>query len=46
MHMGGVLAVRAVEAAARALGLQLHVLEVREPQDLVTAVAAAQAGGA
>jgi putative ABC transport system substrate-binding protein len=43
---GGVLAVRAVEDAARALGLQLHVLEVREPHDLATAVAAAQAGGA
>jgi len=38
--------VRAVEDAARALGLELHVLEVREPHDLTTAVAAAQAGGA
>jgi putative tryptophan/tyrosine transport system substrate-binding protein len=35
-----------VEDAARALGLQLHVLEVREPHDIATAVAAAKAGGA
>ena len=43
---GGVLAVRAVEDAARALGLQLHVLEVREPHDLAPTVAAAKTGGA
>jgi putative tryptophan/tyrosine transport system substrate-binding protein len=43
---GGGLAVRAVEEAAKALGLQLHVLEVREPHDLAPAVAAAQTGGA
>jgi putative ABC transport system substrate-binding protein len=43
---GGVLAVRAVEDAAKALGLQLHVLEVREPHDIAPAVAAAKTGGA
>ena len=43
---GGGLAVRAVEDAAKALGLQLHVLEVREPHDLATAVAVAKTGGA
>ena len=43
---GGTLAVRAVEEAAKALGLQLHVLEVREPHDLAPAVAAAHTGGA
>jgi putative tryptophan/tyrosine transport system substrate-binding protein len=39
---GGTSAVRAVEAAARALGLQVLVLEVREPRDFATVIAAAK----
>jgi putative tryptophan/tyrosine transport system substrate-binding protein len=39
---GGTAAVRAVEAAGQALGLQLLVLEIREPRDFATAVAAAK----
>jgi putative ABC transport system substrate-binding protein len=42
--MAGV--VRAVEDAAQALGLQLHVQEVREPPALARAVAAAKTWGA
>jgi putative ABC transport system substrate-binding protein len=38
--------VRAVQDAARALGIQLQAHEVREPADLVRAVAAAKAWGA
>jgi putative tryptophan/tyrosine transport system substrate-binding protein len=39
---GGSSAVRAVEAAARALGLQVLALEVREPGDFATAIASAK----
>ena len=37
---------RLTEAAARALGLRLHVLEVRDIEDLEAALAAAKKGGA
>ena len=39
---GGTAAPRAVEAAARGLGLQVLVLEVREPRDFATVVATAK----
>ena len=45
-NRGGARAVRAVEDAAQTLGVAVHALEVREPQDLAGAVAAAQAWGA
>jgi ABC-type uncharacterized transport system substrate-binding protein len=38
--------VQAVEAAARALGLQVLVLEIREPRDFATALASAKSWGA
>lgn len=43
---GGVGSVQAVEAAARSLGLQVLLLEVREPADFATALASAQSSGA
>ena len=39
---GGTSAVQAVETAARALGLQVLVLEVREPGDFATVIASAK----
>jgi putative ABC transport system substrate-binding protein len=39
---GGTAAVRAVEAAGHSLGLQLLVLEVREPRDFATVLATAK----
>jgi putative ABC transport system substrate-binding protein len=42
----GAQVVQAVEASAQALGLRLHVQEVREPPDLERAVAAAKTWGA
>jgi putative ABC transport system substrate-binding protein len=43
---GGTAAVHAVEAAARTLGLEVLVLEVREPRDFASAIAAAKSWGA
>jgi putative ABC transport system substrate-binding protein len=43
---GGIGSVQAVETAARALGLQARVFEVRELGDMATAIAAAKAWGA
>ena len=43
---GGVAAVHAVENAAQALGLQVLVLEVREPSDFTTAITSAKSWGA
>src|SRR5436190_8281206 len=43
---GGVNAVRAVEDAARTLGLQVIALEVREPGDFAVAIASAKSSGA
>ena len=43
---GGSTSVQAVESAARALGLQVLLLEVREPADFAPAVAKAKSWGA
>ena len=43
---GGVNALRAVEDAARTLGLQVIALEVREPGDFAVAIASAKSSGA
>jgi putative tryptophan/tyrosine transport system substrate-binding protein len=42
----GTGSVQAVEASARALGLQVLVLEIREPQDFANAIASAKSWGA
>jgi putative ABC transport system substrate-binding protein len=43
---GGSASVQAVETAARALGMQVLLLEVKEPSDFPNAIAAAKAWGA
>ena len=43
---GGYASVQAVETAARTLGIQVLLLEVKEPGDFATAIAAAKAWGA